>query len=45
MVLFTEPRDGHHWQNWRDQMLPGLTWSLPAPSRADYDRGITRREA
>jgi enterochelin esterase family protein len=44
-VLFTEPRDGHHWQNWRDQMLAGLTWTLPQPAPADYDRGITRREA
>ena len=42
-VLFTEPRDGHHWQNWRDQMRAGLAWTLPEPPRANYDRGMARR--
>jgi enterochelin esterase-like enzyme len=45
-VLFTEPRDGHHWQNWRDQMRAGLAWTLPEPPPANYHRGImARREA
>jgi enterochelin esterase family protein len=44
-VLYTEPRDGHHWQNWRDQMLPGLAWTLPKPAGADYDPHVMRREA
>jgi enterochelin esterase family protein len=30
-VRFSEPRDGHHWQNWRDRMRAALTWTLPAP--------------
>jgi enterochelin esterase family protein len=44
-VRFAEPRDGHHWQNWRDQMPAGLSWSLSAPSPAAYDPPTTRREA
>jgi enterochelin esterase-like enzyme len=27
-VRFSEPRDAHHWQNWRDQMHAALTWTL-----------------
>jgi enterochelin esterase family protein len=30
-VRFSEPRDAHHWQNWRDQMRAALTWTLPEP--------------
>ena len=29
-VRFLETRDGHHWQNWRDQLQAALTWTLPA---------------
>lgn len=25
---YTEPRDAHHWQNWRDQTRAGLVWCL-----------------
>ena len=28
-VLFVEARDGHHWQNWRDQLRVGLAWVFP----------------
>jgi enterochelin esterase family protein len=28
-VRFLETRDGHHWQNWRDQLHAALTWTLP----------------
>jgi enterochelin esterase-like enzyme len=28
-VRFVETRDGHHWQNWRDQLHASLSWTLP----------------
>ncbi|NNG04126.1 MAG: enterochelin esterase, partial [Inquilinus sp.] len=28
-VLFVEALDGHHWQNWRDQLRVGLAWVFP----------------
>ena len=28
-VRFLETRDGHHWQNWRDQLHTSLSWTLP----------------
>ena len=28
-VRFLETRDGHHWQNWRDQLQAALSWTLP----------------
>jgi len=28
-VRLQETRDAHHWQNWRDQLRAGLSWSLP----------------
>jgi enterochelin esterase-like enzyme len=29
---YVEPRDAHHWQNWRDQTRAGLVWCLgPGP--------------
>lgn len=31
-VLFVEALDGHHWQNWRDQLREGLAWVFPDPS-------------
>ena len=37
-VRFREPRDAHHWQNWRDQMRAGLTWTLPGPRRVRYEQ-------
>ena len=30
-VLFVEALDGHHWQNWRDQLRAGLAWVFPDP--------------
>jgi enterochelin esterase-like enzyme len=37
-VRFEEPRDAHHWQNWRDQMRAGLTWTLPRPRPVRYEQ-------
>ena len=37
-VRFREPRDAHHWQNWRDQMRAGLTWTLPGPRPVRYEQ-------
>lgn len=34
-VLFKSAWDGHHWQNWRDQLRDGLTWVL----RRDDEKG------
>jgi enterochelin esterase-like enzyme len=38
-VRFREPRDAHHWQNWRDQMRAGLMWTLPGPRPVRYEHG------
>ena len=40
-VLFVEVRDGHHWQNWRDQLRVGLTWVFPGPPDAASDQDRT----
>jgi enterochelin esterase-like enzyme len=37
-VRFLEPRDAHHWQNWRDQMRAGLMWTLPGPRPVRYEQ-------
>jgi enterochelin esterase family protein len=28
-VRYVETRDGHSWENWRDQLLAGLSWIFP----------------
>ena len=28
-VRYTEARDGHNWENWRDRLREGLSWLLP----------------
>ena len=43
-VRLAEPHDAHHWQNWRDQMQAGLTWTLPEAPSVGYERE-GRREA
>jgi enterochelin esterase family protein len=30
-VRFTEARDGHNWENWRDRLREGLSYLLPGP--------------
>lgn len=34
---FTENRDGHNWENWRDRLREGLSWLLPGPLMLVYE--------
>ncbi len=36
-VRFVEARDGHNWENWRDRLRDGLSWSFPGPHRLYYE--------
>ena len=36
-VLFTEARDGHNWENWRDRMRQGLSYLFPGPLWLTYE--------
>lgn len=36
-VRFTEVRDGHNWENWRDRLREGLSWLLPGPLWMVYE--------
>ena len=36
-VRFTEARDGHNWENWRDQLREGLSWLFPGPLWMVYE--------
>lgn len=36
-VRFTEARDGHNWENWRDQLREGLSWLFPGPLWKVYE--------
>jgi len=36
-VRFTEARDGHNWENWRDRLREGLTWLFPGPLWMVYE--------
>jgi enterochelin esterase family protein len=36
-VRFIEVRDGHNWENWRDQLREGLSWLLPGPLWMVYE--------
>jgi enterochelin esterase family protein len=36
-VLFTEARDGHNWENWRDRLREGLSWLFPGPLWMVYE--------
>jgi enterochelin esterase family protein len=36
-VRFTEARDGHNWENWRDKLREGLSWLFPGPSLFVYE--------
>ncbi len=39
-VLYTEARDGHNWENWRDRLQEGLTFLYPgtAYTRSSHDQ-------
>jgi enterochelin esterase-like enzyme len=36
-VRFTEARDGHSWENWRDRLRDGLSWIFPGPQKFYYE--------
>ncbi len=36
-VRFTEARDGHNWECWRDRLREGLSWLFPGPLWEVYE--------
>ncbi|MDV3222152.1 alpha/beta hydrolase-fold protein [Intrasporangium sp.] len=36
-VRYTEARDGHNWENWRDRLGDGLSWLFPGPQKFVYE--------
>jgi len=36
-VRFSEVRDGHNWENWRDRLREGLSWLMPGPLWMVYE--------
>lgn len=36
-VKYTEVRDGHNWENWRDRLREGLSWLFPGPLWMVYE--------
>jgi enterochelin esterase family protein len=36
-VRYTEARDGHSWENWRDRMRDALSWVYPGPQKLYYE--------
>jgi enterochelin esterase family protein len=36
-VRYVETRDGHSWENWRDQLRDGLSWIFPGPQKFYYE--------
>jgi enterochelin esterase family protein len=36
-VRYVEARDGHSWENWRDQLREGLSWIFPGPQKFFYE--------
>jgi enterochelin esterase family protein len=36
-VRFSESRDGHNWENWRDRLREGLSWLFPGPQLFVYE--------
>jgi enterochelin esterase-like enzyme len=36
-VRFTEARDGHNWDNWRDRLRDALSWVYPGPQKLVYE--------
>jgi enterochelin esterase-like enzyme len=36
-VRYTEARDVHSWENWRDRMREGLSWIFPGPQKYFYE--------
>lgn len=38
-VLYTESRDGHNWENWRDRLREGLTFLFPGTAYTSDSHG------
>ncbi|MBV9205973.1 MAG: enterochelin esterase [Actinobacteria bacterium] len=36
-VRYVETRDGHSWENWRDQLRDALSWIFPGPQKFFYE--------
>ena len=36
-VRYTEARDGHSWENWRDRLRDALSWTYPGPQKLYYE--------
>lgn len=36
-VRYEEARDGHNWENWRDRLRAGLSWTFPGPLWMVYE--------
>jgi enterochelin esterase family protein len=36
-LRYTESRDGHNWENWRDRLREGLSWLFPGPLLMVYE--------
>ncbi|MFK5688246.1 alpha/beta hydrolase-fold protein [Ornithinimicrobium sp. LYQ92] len=36
-VRYVESRDGHSWENWRDRLRDGLSWTFPGPQKLVYE--------
>lgn len=36
-VRYVETRDGHNWENWRDQLQDALSWVFPGPQAYVYE--------
>jgi enterochelin esterase-like enzyme len=36
-VRYSEARDGHNWENWRDRLREGLSWLFPGPLWMVYE--------
>lgn len=36
-VRYSEARDGHNWENWRDRLREGLSWLFPGPLMLVYE--------
>ncbi|MBL8786232.1 MAG: DUF3327 domain-containing protein [Deltaproteobacteria bacterium] len=36
-LRYSESRDGHNWENWRDRLREGLSWLFPGPLLMVYE--------
>lgn len=36
-VRYVEARDGHNWDDWRDRLHDGLSWTFPGPQKYVYE--------